>query len=1189
MPISAAQQYFNDAEAFKNCGLLQEAIVSYKKTIEADAFFISAYYNLALVYHQAQQPDHAIANLKKVTELDPNDASAFNNLGVLYVAMGRLHEAKRCFERALSIEEDYQDARDNLEKVLQKLQKPRLPDGVRQTIQIRRYNVGLVTLWYEREQSYLAKAIRDALDSEYNTFVFARNGGAADNSLLQTTGGWDVPNLTVHPECKISREALKDWIVKNNLTAVFFHEEADPELVLATRRHGVKTVGYHAWELFDPKSVPGCKYLYDKIICPTKSCYEKFKKMGMDNVVHIPLGVDLQVFQPKKRSGDKRVRFFHPAEWGGQYDCRGTPFVIDAFQRLNDPDTELLIHCRHSHDVQEGKNIKILYGAVPREEIVRMYQESDVVVLPSKWEGLGLTFLESIGCGLPIITVDAPPMNEFVLNGETGFLCKVAAQQSYPAIFAAGVHVDVNDMVEKMKILAHDPFLRQKMRERTCSLAMASWNLEMFRQGIVKMFGNLLQDFQKPDVNVAVDSKDFMRFGAPSENRLRLVSKDYSDCRLVQKEDGRQFIRKGDDEEPFVIHLVGARWSNYPWGMENEIYRALEQFGVTLIDTDFRQDLERLPKLFQQQAHVMLVIKGNGIPPGLIKGLPCRTILWYQDDVFTAPHALRELAFNGHAFDTVYSFDKSAINVYKQLGMNDVRYLPLAMSPAVHRKMCLPKIHDVSFVGNVYTNRRAFIERLQKRFNVFVAGAFMDEMVRIFNQSKIVLNLGRGQTGIQQRVFETLGCGAFLVTNEIPVQDRLFEDNKHLVYFNQENVERLIEYYLNNDKEREAIAENGYLEAHGKHTFAHRIAKLMADLFPGYPWRRGNNKEPDTRETNVVSFGGVIKNVRPPRKRMRIFAAFANVNWENYNLQPALEEFGEVIRYDWLPRYNEYDPQWHWGKKQQMNMELFQLVKKSHEENPIDVFFGYLSGRLVSPGIVRAITMMGIPTLNLSLDDKAKFFSRLEPTGFAGPADIASAFTLCWTSTKDAVQKYRQVGAHAVFMPAGANPHVFKPVNVPRDIEICFIGQNYGVRQGVITYLRNNGVNIQVFGKGWESGEIPMEKVVELISRSKITLGMGTDTIQYNVVALKGRDFEAPMCGGFYLTQYNPELEEFYDVGKEIACYHSPEDMLRKIRHYLSHPEEVEQIRRAALKRSLAEHTWKKRFDVAFNIMGLKI
>ena len=44
---------------------------------------------------------------------------------------------------------------------------------------------------------------------------------------------------------------------------------------------------------------------------------------------------------------------------------------------------------------------------------------------------------------------------------------------------------------------------------------------------------------------------------------------------------------------------------------------------------------------------------------------------------------------------------------------------------------------------------------------------------------------------------------------------------------------------------------------------------------------------------------------------MRIFAAFQHFNWENHNLQPALEELGEVVRYDWHPPYSQYDAGWH--------------------------------------------------------------------------------------------------------------------------------------------------------------------------------------------------------------------------------------------------------------------------------------
>ena len=237
--------------------------------------------------------------------------------------------------------------------------------------------------------------------------------------------------------------------------------------------------------------------------------------------------------------------------------------------------------------------------------------------------------------------------------------------------------------------------------------------------------------------------------------------------------------------------------------------------------------------------------------------------------------------------------------------------------------------------------------------------------------------------------------------------------------------------------------------------------------------------------------------------------------------------------------------------------------------------------------MIRAIGMMGIPTLNIFLDDKRKFYGSLEPTGFAGMVDIASAFTLCWTTTKEAVANYEHVGARVIYLPPGANPDVFHPYDLPRDIDVCFVGQKYGQRPQIMAYLRERGINVQTFGRAWASGEVPMEEMVKLFSRSKITLGIGTVGDSANVVCIKGRDFEVPMSGGFYLTQYNPDLEEFYETGKEIVCYESPDDLLEKIRHYLAHPQEAEEIRQAGLRRARQEHTWMGRFQQAFVAMGI--
>ena len=49
----------------------------------------------------------------------------------------------------------------------------------------------------------------------------------------------------------------------------------------------------------------------------------------------------------------------------------------------------------------------------PPADNTALYDVGDVCVQPSRWEGLGLQLLECQAAGLPLVTTDAPPMNEY--------------------------------------------------------------------------------------------------------------------------------------------------------------------------------------------------------------------------------------------------------------------------------------------------------------------------------------------------------------------------------------------------------------------------------------------------------------------------------------------------------------------------------------------------------------------------------------------------------------------------------------------------------------------------------------------------------------------------------------------------------------------------------------------------------
>jgi hypothetical protein len=321
---------------------------------------------------------------------------------------------------------------------------------------------------------------------------------------------------------------------------------------------------------------------------------------------------------------------------------------------------------------------------------------------------------------------------------------------------------------------------------------------------------------------------------------------------------------------------------------------------------------------------------------------------------------------------------------------------------------------------------------------------------------------------------------------------------------------------------------------------------------------------------------------------VRIFSAYQHFNWEDHNLGPALDSFGEHVHYDWHKgerRYDQYDAGWHFGGKQAMNGEMLARVLAAHREAPLDVFYGYLCGRLVFRGCIEWLRMLGVPTLTMCLDDKTHRYSALEPTGFAGMIDVASAFDLCWTNDPTAVAWYESIGARAIYLPPGANPDVFVPRECERDIPVLFVGKNYGRRAEIIGQLAEAGIDVTCYGQGWPRGPVSTAEMVNLMNRAQITLGIG-ETGDPALLSLKGRDFEAPMAGAFYLVQDNPELWAHYN-NNEISTWHEAPDLVGCIRHYQAHPGITEAVRHNAAIRARRDHTWRRRFEAAFTAMGL--
>src|SRR5262249_13016364 len=123
------------------------------------------------------------------------------------------------------------------------------------------------------------------------------------------------------------------------------------------------------------------------------------------------------------------------------------------------------------------------------------------------------------------------------------------------------------------------------------------------------------------------------------------------------------------------------------------------------------------------------------------------------------------------------------------------------------------------------------IARLSDRYRVLIAvGHFGEDYVRLTNRAKIVFN--RSVNGCtNQRAYDGLACGA-LVFNEAEGEEtrEIFEDRVHTVYYDSENLEERLGYYLAHHDARERIVEAGRKLVLERHTEAAHINALFAQL-----------------------------------------------------------------------------------------------------------------------------------------------------------------------------------------------------------------------------------------------------------------------------------------------------------------------------------------------------------------------
>ena len=206
-------------------------------------------------------------------------------------------------------------------------------------------------------------------------------------------------------------------------------------------------------------------------------------------------------------------------------------------------------------------------------------------------------------------------------------------------------------------------------------------------------------------------------------------------------------------------------------------------------------------------------------------------------------------------YDLILTSFPHFVDRFREAGLKS-EYFRIGFEPSVLSRLSRTAPVDVAFIGGLssaHSQRVLFleaaaqaqpidfwgygVENLSSRSPLrahYHGAAWGLEMYQALYNAKISLNLhinAAGSNANNMRLYESTGVGALLLTDAKDNLGTLFEPGKEVaVYHSPEECVELLQFYLRHENERQAVAAAGQARTLKEHTYAHRMAELLAIL-----------------------------------------------------------------------------------------------------------------------------------------------------------------------------------------------------------------------------------------------------------------------------------------------------------------------------------------------------------------------
>ncbi|MFI6823906.1 glycosyltransferase [Micromonospora sp. NPDC050187] len=317
------------------------------------------------------------------------------------------------------------------------------------------------------QNTHVAELAAALAAAGHDVRVYTRRDSVALPVSVRTEDGYDVVHVPAGPPEPVGKDTLlpymepfADWLAQRWSAGEWTPEVAHAHFWMsglaalsAGRRTGVPVVQtYHALGTVKRRhqgaqdTSPAGRVDYervlgvavDRVVAQSRDEVRELVAMGVprSRMTVVPSGVNLRTFSPVGPVAERADGLARVLTVGRLVERKGFHEVIRAMRDV--PDAECVVvggppagaidddpHARRLGALAAayglGDRVRLV-GAVPREEMSHWYRSADVLVAAPWYEPFGLTPLEGMACGVPVVGTAVGGIVDTVVDGVTGDL-----------------------------------------------------------------------------------------------------------------------------------------------------------------------------------------------------------------------------------------------------------------------------------------------------------------------------------------------------------------------------------------------------------------------------------------------------------------------------------------------------------------------------------------------------------------------------------------------------------------------------------------------------------------------------------------------------------------------------------------------------------------------------------------------